>query len=469
MNRKTMTRRDFLRAAAGTGAGILAASGGLALAQDAPTPTPLPLPEGASGKLTVIHRTEYFEQAQTLFRETVTKFADEKGVELDISTTNPEAFGDFVGKLQAAVAAGNPPDIAYTSNVSISQLHLLGLLENVTDVVDEAVNKYGGIMKGTNAPKVAQFDGAWEAIPFIASTTGFFIRGDKLEEAGIDPATDLVTLDQRRDAALAISDPDNEFWGWGCTPNQSGDGWGFLMLTINAFGGHYTDETGTIVQFDSPETLAAVEWLTELYTSDKYAPMLPPGILSWTDISNNEAYLAGTIGYTHNAFSVYAQAKRDNNPVFPNTRLLVAPFGPANISQLGGGIGGWLTIFKGAPNADLAKELSLHLLDPVNFTPMSSVAGGLFMPAYENLWTDELLAADPNFAIIKEQVSVDEPFIGASWPANPNAAIDAIRAQGVVEQMIANITAGRMKPAEAVKDAHQKIVDIFEEGGIPQP
>jgi multiple sugar transport system substrate-binding protein len=466
MNKKLMSRRDFLRAAAGTSA--LLVTGASVHAQDAPTATPAPLPESVAGKLTVIHRTEYFAEAQTLFQEAVRNFAAEKGAELDLSTTNPEAFGDFVGKLTAAVAAGNPPDIAYTSNVSISQLHLLGLLENVTDVVDQAVSQYGQIMRGTNADKVAQFDGAWEAIPFIASTTAFLIRGDKLEEIGVDPATDLVTLDQRRDAALAMSDPDNEFWGWGLTPNQSGDGWGFLMLTINAFGGHYTDETGQIVQFDSPETLAAVEWLTETYTSDKYAPMLPPGILSWTDISNNEAYLADTIGYTHNAFSVYAQAKRDENPVFPNTKLLVAPFGPANLSQLGGGIGGWLTIFKGAPNVELAKELSLTLLDPVNFTPMSSVASGLFMPAYENLWTDELLAADPNFAIIKEQVSVEDPFIGASWPANPNAAIDAIRAQGVVEQMIANVTAGRMNPADAVKDAHQKMVDIFEEGGLPQ-
>ena len=99
---------------------------------------------------------------------------------------------------------------------------------------------------------------------------------------------------------------------------------------------------------------------------------------------------------------------------------------------------------------------------------MSAVAGGLFMPAYENLWTDELIAADPNFAIIKDQVSVPEPFIGASWPAPPSAQIDAIRAQGVVEQSMGNVISGRMTPEEAVADAHQKIVNIFEEGGIMQ-
>ena len=142
--------------------------------------------------------------------------------------------------------------------------------------------------------------------------------------------------------------------------------------------------------------------------------MLPPGVESWGDTSNNEAFLAGKIGYTHNAFSVYAQSKRDDNPVFQNIVLLRAPKANNGDSRDGGDVGGWLTIFKGAPNVDLAKKLALDLLDPANFTKMSSVAGGLFMPAYENLWTDELIAADPNFAIIKEQVERRQPVPRAS-------------------------------------------------------
>jgi multiple sugar transport system substrate-binding protein len=65
------TRRDVLRGTAATGAGLLMAGKGLpALAQDQP------LPEGAAGKLTVIHRTEYFPEAQTLFRDQVGAFAE---------------------------------------------------------------------------------------------------------------------------------------------------------------------------------------------------------------------------------------------------------------------------------------------------------------------------------------------------------------------------------------------------------
>ena len=120
-------------------------------------------------------------------------------------------------------------------------------------------------------------------------------------------------------------------------------------------------------------------------------------------------------------------------------------------------------------NADLAKKLALDLLDPANFNKMSSAGGALFTPAYEKLWTPELLASDPNLAVIKAQVSVKEPFLGSSWPALPSAPIDAIRAQGVVEQMVGNVISGRMSPEDGVKDAHNKIVQIFEEGGIMQP
>jgi multiple sugar transport system substrate-binding protein len=467
MDDKKLTRRDMLRGTAATGVGLLAAGSGLPVfGQDQPKPD-APLPVGAAGKLTVIHRTEYFEAAQTACRETVAEFAKANNSELDISTTNPESFGDFLGKMTAAVKAGNPPDFAYTSNVSIAQMHLLDLVEDVSDVVAEAVSRYGNIMPGLNAEKTGQIDGKWWSIPLIGTTTAFMMRKDKLDEKGIDPAS-LKTFSDRRDAALAISGPD--FYGWGLTPNQSGDGFGYLILLVQNFGGHFTDETGQIVTFDSPETVAAFEWLKETYDRNgKYAAILPPGVESWTDTSNNEAWLANQIGYTHNAFSVYAQSKRDNNPVYGSTVLLRAPQANNGDSRDGGNVGGWMTIFKGAPNVDLAKKLALDLLDPANFGKISAAGGVLFTPAYSNLWTDELIATDPNLAIIKEQVSVTDPFLGQSWPANPNAGVDAIRAQGVLEQSVANVIAGRMAPADAVKDAHQKMRDIFEEGGMMQP
>jgi len=463
MSFKKPSRRDLLRGTAATG--LFMAGGMPVLAEDKPD---APLPVGAAGKLTVIHRTEYFPEAQTLFRGQVEAFAKAKNVQLDVSTTNPEAFGDFLGKMTAAVKAGNPPDFAYTSNVSIAQLNTLDLAEDVSDVVTEAVSKYGNIMPGMNAAKTGQFDGKWKSIPYIGSANGFFARGDKLKEKGIDPAS-LKTWGDRREAALAISDPAAGFYGWGFTPNKGGDGSGFCQMVMQAFGGHFTDESGQKVTFNSPETVAAFEWLVETYDHNgKYAAMIPPGVESWTDTGNNEAWAAGSIGFTLNAFSVYAASKKNDLPFFKDMLVLHAPTANNGDSRDGGVVNGWLTVFKGAPNVDLAKQLALDLLDPANFNKISAIAGGLFMPAYESLWTPELLAADKNFAIIKEQVSVPEPFLGWPWPAKPAAQIDAIRAQSILEQAVGNAISGRMSAADAVADGHKKIVQIFEEGGIMQ-
>ncbi|MBL8133171.1 MAG: extracellular solute-binding protein [Anaerolineae bacterium] len=464
MNPRRLSRRDFLRAA---GIGFVATSAGLSvptlLAQD-PTATPLPLPQGAAGKLTVIHRTEYFQVVQQMFRQTVENYAAANGLELDISTANPEVFGDFPAKMLAAVQAGNPPDLGY-NQLNIPALISLDILEDVTDVVETLTSRYGATVP-VESQFNGMFDGRWYAIPFMSFTGAWFARKDKFEAKGIDVQT-LATFDDRREACLEVSNPDENFYGWGMTINRSGDGHGLISGVIQAFGGRFVDDSGFKVIFASPETVAAVEWLVETYTSDRYKPMLPPGIESWTDTSNNEQYLAGTIGMTLNQPSVYAAAKANNNPVFEQTAVMHAPtWNDGTLHEAGGN--GWLMIFKGAPNVDVAKDLVYNLLDPANYVPMVQNGGGLFLPAYANLWTDEVLGTDPNFAVFRDILLHEEPYFGQSHPAPPNALVGQIDAASITSQMMVNAISGAMTPEQAVQDAHDKIVQIFEEGGAPQ-
>ena len=161
-------------------------------------------------------------------------------------------------------------------------------------------------------------------MPFFSTTGAWFARKDLFEAKGIDFLT-LDTLQKRRDAALQVSDPDNEVWGWGVTINKSGDGHGVILAAIHTFGGRMVDETGEKVTFNSPETVEAVKWLAETYTSEQYKPMLPPGIESWTDPSNNEAFLAGKIALTSNAFSVYGDGQAGEQPDLPQHRPALLP------------------------------------------------------------------------------------------------------------------------------------------------
>lgn len=422
-------------------------------------------PAQAPSKMVVVHRREYFKEMEDLFEEAVRNWAAENNVEVDVSTVASEAFQDFVAKVLAQVEAGDPPDLIYHTRL-VQQLYFYDALEPVSDVVEKTISLYGNPSPGHF--KVNFIDGEWWGIPYINGGGGDFARRSVFESAGFDLEKDMVTWDQRRDACLAASKPEEEMYGWGRTVNRSGDGHGLIQSIIHSWGGHITDAEMKEITFNSPETVAAVEWLTEIYTAEKYAPMLPPGVISWTDSSNNEAYLAGNIAYTGNAASVYAKAKADGNPVFEDTVVLDIAIGPTGEKLIGGGGSGQLHIPKGAKNPEGAKELSLYLLSPEVFLPISLISAGLFLPAYLGYYEmDEVVAAfeaDPNLKRMGEHQLGDYP--GLSWPAEPSPFFDAIQAQSIFTDMMAQTITAGVSPADAVAQATDRIKQIAEEMGV---
>lgn len=457
-----LSRRQALKLMGGV-------AGMAALAACAPAAAPgaegeAAAPDGERVSMIVAHRREYFKEMEDIFSQAVLDWGAENNVDVETTTVAAEASEDFVPKLLAQVQAGEPPSLVYHVRL-VQQLYSQDALEPVTDAVEEAKAIYGEPPYGQS--NINLIEGEWWGIPYMMNGGGQFARRSVFEEAGYDPLTDLATYDQRRDAALAVSNPDENFYGWGVTVNSGGDATGFIETIMQNWGGHYTNEDITEVTFNSPETVAAVEWLTEIYTGEQYAPMLPPGLMSWTDSSNNEAFLAETIGYTHNAASVYAKAKADGNPVFEDTVVLETGIGPLG-EKLESGNGGQFNIPRGAAHQDLAKDLALHMLQPDIFLPISLVSAGLFLPAYASYYEmDEVVSAfeaDPNLARMGQAAQGDHP--GASWPAQPSPLFDAIAAQTVLTDMMAQIVAQGASPADAVAQAAERIETIGQEMGF---
>lgn len=421
-------------------------------------------PAAAGAKMVVAHREEYFDEMETLFADAVKTWGAENGVEIETTTVAAEAGQDFVPKLLAQVAAGDPPNMVYHIRL-VQQLWSQNALEQVSDVVAQTTELYGEPAYGQKTQGL--IDGEWYGVPYMMHGSAQFARRSKYEEAGIDPLADIPTWDDRREAALTISKPEEEFYGWGLTVNSGGDATGFIEGVIQSFGGHYTNEDITEVTFNSPETVAAVEWITEIFTSDKYAPMIPPGILSWTDSSNNEAFLAGTIGFTSNAASVYAKAKADGNPIFEDTVALETVIGPIGRKLESGG-GGQMLIPRGATHQDLAKQLMLYMVTPEVFLPISLISAGLFLPAYAGYYdmpeVVEAFKADENLARMGKASQGDHP--GASWPAPNSPLFDGIASQAVLTDMMAQIIAQGVAPADAVAQAAERIVSIGNEMGL---
>lgn len=463
--RATLSRRNALKLMGGR-AGMVALTACVA----ATPPTGSAASEGAAApaqaptSLVVAHRAEYFQGMERIFTDAVQVWAIENNMEVELTMVALEATQDFVAKTITAVEAGNPPDFIYHARLT-QQLHCYAALQSVSDTVEQAITTYGQPSAGhTRTNKIA---GEWWAIPYINRGTGQFVRYSIFAGIGIDPLTDLGTYAAIREACLALSKPDEQLYGWGRAVNTDGDGQGCVTDILQNWGTQITNTDMTELTFNSPETLAAVEWLAELYTAARYAAMLPPGILAWADSSNNEAYLAGNIAYTANAGSAYAKAKADGNPVFEDTIVLNLPVGPRGEQLIGGGGDGQIYVPVGAKATEQAKALALHLLNPDIFLPISLASAGLCLPCYEAYFAmqpvRDAFAADANLQRMSEQRQGN--FVGLSDPAEPNPYFEALLAQAVFNNMMREVITNGVAPAAAVANAEARLRQIGAEMG----
>jgi multiple sugar transport system substrate-binding protein len=413
---------------------------------------------------------QYFDKANTAVDNILQTFAKDTKTTVKNATFNADE-GNFVAKQQAAVRAGNVADMASVdAGRFVSQMHELDLIEDVTDVVDELVAALGPA--GGTAEYSLVIDGKWWGIPFYTMGSGWFARKDWLEEKGI-AYDDLKTYEDARDAALEISDPDNQRYGWGLTVNRGGDANSLVEGMINAWGGGVSDDAGEKVVFNSAETIEAVRFLAEIYTSDKYKPMLPPGVMSWTDTGNNEAYLAGVTGFTLNSYSIYAEAMTTGNAVHPVTWTFPGFAGPATDISLTTAGAMAFVIFKGAKNPDLAKVVAKYLASGDGLLPLAKDAGALVYPAYEKVWNSDpfYLEGDPIFKPTYELATKELPIevsTGYHYPQDASPGRGAVGQAYILTDMMGEIIQKDVKVETAVENAHKRMVQAFEQLGFKQ-
>jgi multiple sugar transport system substrate-binding protein len=216
--------------------------------------------------------------------------------------------------------------------------------------------------------------------------------------------------------------------------------------------------------------IAGLTWLKEVYTDPKYASMLPPGVGGWTDPSNNEAWLAGKIGLTNNAGTVFATAVVNKNPVADDSYLILQPkgMGPNGRVLMGPGDAMSFFIMKGAKNREAAEQLIRYLTTKDLYKQMFTISTGYVYPAREWGWDEPEITESTYAKHVTDQwrkISTDSSgYLMSHYPASPSPQINALDNTNFLTDMFGEILSGK-SVEDALKSGHDKAVQTFKDFG----
>jgi multiple sugar transport system substrate-binding protein len=338
----------------------------------------------------------------------------------------------------------------------MAEMNLLGpmrykaVLRDVTKVASDLANAKGGLLPF--AERAMKFDGKFLGVGRYSMTTVFFIRKDIMEAKGLKPPKvydpDVVEF------AKKTQDSAKDIWGFGQTLNRSDDGDGFMANILWDYGGGVFDKEGkpAIGTTFLKQNTAALQFAVDTI---KKHHIQPPGVMGWTDVSNNEAYMAGKLVTTNNGASLYYAMVSKKHELAPKTTLVLTPGGPAG-SFVGSSCYNW-AIFQKSQKADLCEDLIRYVEDEKRFTEYMQVSVGQAGPVYRGRVDNPYWKSDPNFDAIVQNIlrSVN---MGYPGPITPAAA--EVGGQRILTDMAGRVVVGGLSPDAALKEAHARVEEI---------
>jgi multiple sugar transport system substrate-binding protein len=433
-----ISRRRFLTTTAALGGGSLVAAGSMR-----------PRPARAQGslkgtKLTIIAGDWYVPETNKMLDELVASLSKDTGMDVRVERFAGE---QQVAKVAAIVGSGQGGDIAVVRDFD-AYLYAEKLID-VTDVANDVGKMYGGWFDVAQQACVVK--GRWKALMIGQAPAAWNYRTDMFRAAGVEKFPD--TFDELLAAARKLHAKGTPI---GMTlGHASGDGRSTNYPVLWAFGGKEFEADGKTVAINSPQTLKAVEWYTEIYK------VMDPGVTAWLDPDNNQAFLAGKVSATVNVNTIYLAA-RTAAPTDPAKKMLIDNMDHANWPAGPAGRFGHYNInlwagFASSKNRE-GQMAFLRAWHDRSFLPKWTKAGqSYFIPPFIGFDKEDVWPEDPKLKIFRELNKVNR-LAGYAGPPTP-AAAEAVN-KFVLVDMFAKAATGQMKPADAVKWAEKEYQQI---------
>ncbi len=337
------------------------------------------------------------------------------------------AAKDMNLQLGQALAGGEPPDVFYVNADKFQEYASGGSLAPIGDKLDNPDDFYQSLRN------VFTYDGKLVCAPKDYSSLGLIINKKSWAAAGLTDADIPTTWDQLKAVAKKLT-TDTQV---GLSAGATRDRWGAFMVGA---GGYFVDPEQKTVTVDSPENLAALEYIKSLLDdgSTKFSEQLEMG---WGGEAFGKEKAAMVIegnwirGAMKNDFPTveYTVAELPKGPAGPGSMVFTQCWGVASASSKMDAAVSFVNFMTKA-------ETQLTLADAFGVMPSRASA------------KDAYLAAHPD----------DAPFVAAGDYGRGQVTLPAF---GTVlaefDKGLLAMATGEMTPADLLKETQKNAEDAL--------
>jgi multiple sugar transport system substrate-binding protein len=232
-----------------------------------------------------------------------------------------------------------------------------------------------------------------------------------------------------------------------------------LTAFMMCFGSFIQDESN-VLAIDSKNTVEAVQFMADLYTSGEEST-----VFGWNPASNNQLLLAGKGSMIMNGISAVRTAEEVGLPFVSDLWIWPVPHGP--LGRLGlPQYTSVYSIWKFAKHMDAAEKFIADLC--INYE-QATLASSLFnFPSFpgafplKQIYKTAAADAHPPRGKYTILTTIASKYTGnLGYPGYSNAAIDEVLERFLIPQMFAQVSQGKMSPAESVRSTAKEMKRIW--------
>jgi multiple sugar transport system substrate-binding protein len=417
----------------------------------------------------------FYSQSDEAVIEIVAAFEQKTGKQVELlQPTQDEVFDNT----QAALAAARPPDFLFgtTSESWAAQwayegqlADLAGTLSPVLKLFDADIVEASTLLNGETGRR------GLYALPMARGSNHIHVWKSLLQRAGFS----LADIPKEWSA----------FWSFWCDQVQPAvrramgrdDIWGVgLPMSVAALSDTFNELEQFQLAYEAswlgrdrrlrvhdPEVRAGMVHALNDYTAIWRKGCTPPDATSWTNTSNNEAFLAQTVVMTPNpSLSIPAALKRERPDEYYDDAVTIDWPEAANSEPLV--IYGFVhraLVFKAGRNPELAREFARFLAAEGWLAHWLDFAGDQFMPPMRELverpfWLDP---TDPHRMHAAVQILTRPHYDPTLGVRDKEWRSSAIFEENVWGKAVHRVIAEDISPEQAVDEAIARIKQILSE------